>query len=787
MATMCVACGQPCDGRYPLTLSVEGLDQGELRVVLYSDGLPDRRSLEIDVSADGVHAFARTLACGAPYTLAVEKTPENLRCRLLSDQGTSGPDRSHTLQCFPPPATCEALFVEPTSLVEFEDALGGPPWDEDQAGSWMSHLIPSPKDAATWYAATVQGTVHRTQGYPSQSTAWERVLDIRSRVRSNMEDGIVSIVLAPDFPSDPRLFVQYVVEEPEPRRIRLSRFKLKGNGPAFDPDSELVLLEVEKTVGTIGHSGGTVNFGPDGMLYGSIGDGGVQDQPPNNAQDTQTLLGTMYRIDVLSGTEPYAIPADNPFASGGERPGEGLPEVWAWGLRNPYRWDFDPVRGEAWGGDVGQVTWEEINHYQKGKNYGWPVREGPTCYGSQNNRCQSEGLTAPVHAYAQEVGDAVMGGVFYYGSAIPELDGAYLFGDFGSRVLRALVSPYGAAEVVELGTLPIAPVDFTVDADGEVLIAGLSGRVVRMVPSRGGTELPKQLAASGCVGENGQLSDAFIPYTVNAPLWSDGADKARFFALPAATSATVEADGDLTFPPGTVLAKSFALGGRQLETRFMLHRVPGEWVGYSYRWDRSGRTATLVEESVTESVGDGIQWFYPGPSDCMACHTRAAGRSLGLELGQLGDAHRGAAQLGHGGQLDRLVDAEATDPASMAGPIFPALSDAGASVTDRVRGYLHSNCSHCHRAGHPLRVSIDLRFDTPLGEMGVCNPPEQGDLGIVDARVVAPGAPERSVLLARMNTLGEERMPRLGTSVIDREAVDLVGAWIRGLAPSDCP
>jgi len=753
-------------------LEVVGLEGESLLVVLRSEGLEEGDETSLEVTEDGRAPFPADLECGAGYSLSIESAPPDRTCRLASDVGTSGPDRVHRVECFTRPAACEGLFVEPPQRVRFEDALGpGLPLSERDIG--VTSLVRHPNDPDVWYAGTMQGGVFRYA-----DGEWTEVLDIRPQVDSEGEDGFLSLVLAPDFPDDPRLFVHYVYEEPDPRRIMISRFTLRGDGPEFDLDSELPVLEVRKSPDRNSHAGGTLHFGPDGMLWGSIGDGGVTDDPPDNAQDVSTLLGTMFRVDV-SGAEPYVSPPDNPFGPDGERPGEGRPEIWAWGMRNPYRWSFDALTGEAWGGDVGHVTWEEINHYERGRNYGWPVREGPTCFGSQDDACPSDGFTPPVHAYAQEVGEAVIGGGVYRGAAIPELYGAYLFGDFGSRELRAILDPYDTRQVVELGELPIAPVSFATDADGEVLALGFSGRIVRLVGADAGEDLPATIDATGCLRDGStELAPAFVPYDVASPLWSDGAEKGRWLALPEGTAATVGDDGDLALPVGAVVAKDFTVDGRLLETRFLLHRAPGQWVGYSYRWEPDGSEARLVTAGMNEDLGDQT-WFYPGPSDCGQCHTEAAGRSLGLELRQLA----GVIELdgAPSPQLPYLVANGVLESAPTATP-FPALDDDAAPLADRARAYLHANCSHCHRPENPIRVELDLRFTTPLAETGVCAEPLLDDLGLTDPQIVAPGAPDRSVLLARMRSLGPERMPRLATSVVDEAAVGVVEAWIAGLA-----
>jgi uncharacterized repeat protein (TIGR03806 family) len=763
LVTALASCGPPCAGRHPVEVEVRGLD-GELRVTLRSDGLSDGSTTSLTFTEDGTRAFADDLECGAPYELAVESDPSTQRCQLVSASGTSGPDRRHLVECFTLPATCAELFVEPARIVDFEEAFDGQnPWPDPE--TFMTSLTQAPHDDAIWYAGSMQGAVARWDG-----SGWTEVLDLRIEVDDTEEDGFLSIVLPPDFPEDPRLFTHYIVDEPDPRRIRISHFTLAADGLTFDPASETPVLEVPKSPMRNSHAGGKLLFGPDGMLWGAFGDGGVNDEPPDNAQDTSTLLGSMFRVDV-SGAPPYAPAPDNIFAAEGTRPGEGRPEIWAWGFRNPYRWGFDSLTGAVWVGDVGHLTWEEINLVEAGHNYGWPVREGPTCYGTQDDACPSEGLTPPVHAYAQDVGDAVIGGVVYRGSAIPDLYGAYVFTDYGSRQLMALFDPYDTPQPVTLAPLPLVPVDITEDERGELLIAGFDGSIVRVVPATSDGVLPERLSETGCVrdGAPGELDDVFIPYDVITPLWSDGADKNRWLALPPGQKATADESGDLSFPVGSVLAKDFSLAGRLLETRFLLHRTPGRWAGYSYRWSPDGSEATLVTEAVTEELADQT-WFYPGPDDCTACHTEAAGRSLGPSLPQLA------------AQIDDLVAAGVIDPPSAPPVPFVAIDDETAPLNDRARAYLHANCAHCHQPDNPIRASIDLRFDTPLADTALCEAPQLADFDLPSAQLLAPGEPDRSVLLHRMEILGDGRMPRLATSMVDETAVDVVRRWIASLS-----
>jgi len=231
----------------------------------------------------------------------------------------------------------------------------------------------------------------------------------------------------------------------------------------------------------LNHNGGQIAFGPDGLLYVGLGDGGSGGDPLGHAQDTSTLLGSILRIDVDRGT-PYAVPPDNPFAAGG-----GRPEIFAWGLRNPWRWSFDRETGELWCGDVGQNRWEEVDRIRRGGNYGWNVREGAHCFASAE--CDSAGLIEPVAEYSHDEGCSITGGYVYRGATLPQISGAYVYGDFCSGRIWGLFSAGGGALAPRLlaeSGLQIS--SFAEDHDGELYVVDYGGGIHRLAsapePSR---------------------------------------------------------------------------------------------------------------------------------------------------------------------------------------------------------------------------------------------------------------------------------------------------------------
>lgn len=280
-------------------------------------------------------------------------------------------------------------------------------------------------DDPAYYVVDQGGLIYRIAGGKATPA-----LDLSDRVNTRgNEEGLLSAQPDPDASTD-HLWVYYSAADP--RRTVLSRFT-RGERGAFDPLSELVILDIPQPYAN--HNGGAIRFGPDGMLYLGLGDGGSGGDPQGNGQNPGTLLGSIIRLDVrdASKQEPYRVPADNPLVGGtGVRA-----EVWAYGLRNPWRMEFDPATGLLWVGDVGQNAVEEISIVTSGANLGWNVMEGDTCYNATS--CNQTGLTAPVAVYSHASGRcSVTGGPVVRDGETPEVEGSYLYADFCSGELWAL-------------------------------------------------------------------------------------------------------------------------------------------------------------------------------------------------------------------------------------------------------------------------------------------------------------------------------------------------------------
>ena len=521
------------------------------------------------------------------------------------------------------------------------------------------------------------------------------MIDLRSKVRRrHNEEGLLGIAFKED------VFLHYSASGP--RRNVLSRFKRDGDRLG----SERVLLEVEQPYGN--HNGGMIEFGPDGYLYVSLGDGGDAGDPHGNGQNLDTLLGAILRVDADG-----KAPRDNPFV---DRRG-ARPEIWAYGLRNVWRFSFDRATGDLWAGDVGQDRWEEIDKIARGGNYGWDVREG--AHGKSGD------FIDPVIEYGHREGKSVTGGYVYRGTRVPGLYGAYLYADYESGVVWAWKG--GEIRRIARGT-EIA--SFGEDRDGEVYLCSFDGQIYRLRPRRNESKFPTRISQTGV--------DVAVPanYEPRVPFWSDGAGKKRWIHAPSKIGAGFE------FPVGTVFVKHFERDGKKLETRLLVQDAEG-WAGYAYVW--RGDDAFLLEDRL--DLGD---YTIPSRQDCMTCHNKAAGYVLGFEPNQI-ERH------------DLLSEAPA------ASPDFKG-----------VAAYLAVNCGTCHRPGGPGNAEIDLSFGASLDALADAAP-SQGDLGVRGAKIVVAGEPDRSLLVARMLRTDDKGMPPVGHHVVDRDGVELVKRWIESL------
>ncbi len=310
-------------------------------------------------------------------------------------------------------------------------------------------------------------------------------VDLAAVVTAGGEQGLLGLAFHPDFATNRRLFVYYTAAGDA--ADTLAELTADPDGTRADPATLRVLAAIPDPYPN--HNGGQLAFGPDGYLYVGIGDGGGGGDPEGNGQDPDVLLGKLLRLDVdaaPSGASAYGVPDDNPYAAGGTAPGAGLPEIWALGLRNPWRFSFDPRWGDLYIADVGQGTWEEIDRQPGdstgGENYGWNVMEGRTCFLDPN--CDQRPFVKPIAQYAtgRDGTCAVVGGHVYRGRAQPDLDGVYVFGDYCSGRIYTLQVDEGTTTPKEVLDSPASISAFGTDEAGELYLADLdAGTVSRVV------------------------------------------------------------------------------------------------------------------------------------------------------------------------------------------------------------------------------------------------------------------------------------------------------------------
>ncbi len=340
-------------------------------------------------------------------------------------------------------------------------------------------LIQPPGDSSRWFVVEKSGIIWVFTNDQNTSSA-SIFLDIRALVNASGEGGLLGLAFHPNFPVTPEVFVSYT-RSGAPLESYVSRFLSTDSGQTLNAATEEVILTVDQPA--TNHNGGDVAFGPDGYLYVGFGDGGGSGDQFGNGQNTNTLMGAIVRVDVEGGS-PYAIPAGNPFETNavctGGSGADNCPEIFAWGLRNPWRFSFDRVTSKLWAGDVGQGDWEEIDVIAAGSNYGWNVREGAHCFNPANGCADT--FVEPIAEYDHGLGRSITGGFVYRGAGISDLGGWYVFGDFSSGRLFGIpeTSPTGAAPEVFAET-GLQIVSFAQDTDGELYVLNFVGTIHKIV------------------------------------------------------------------------------------------------------------------------------------------------------------------------------------------------------------------------------------------------------------------------------------------------------------------
>ncbi len=771
--------------------ATEGVDYQAASGTLQIPGTTSQVSFDVtivgDIDIESDETFTVTLSAPTNATIGQGTATGTIRDDD-SPAGASGLDNR------PDNQTCLAP-ARPTadSTVSIND-----PYPALPNLSQPTKIILEPGGAGRWFVLQKSGQIVT---FPTSNPASvTNYIDLATdhAIRTNSEGGLLGIAFHPNYPATPEIFLSYTIQHTgPPMRHVLSRMVLDDVSSPGAGTTEQVILEVDQDFDN--HNGGDIAFGPDGYLYFGLGDGGSANDPNQRSQNTTRLLGSMLRIDVVGTGADYNIPADNPFAPNAKcGPGanaNNCPEIYAWGLRNPWRWSFDTATSELWAADVGQGAWEEVDKIELGGNYGWRCREG--AHDTINAAdCSGGGLIDPVTEYDRNSGNSITGGHVYRGSAIPELEGLYVFADYGSgRFWAARPDGQGGYTNDELIDSNFQPTAFAIGPDSELYFVDINGatglgRVRRIDPPANPTAdtIPNLLSATGCVNPTSitQTYAGLLPYDINAPFWSDGADKDRFIGLPNGTTVDIDAQGEFVFPNGTVIVKNFRLGGNLVETRHLMRHPDGVWAGYTYEWNTAQTEATRVRGGKVSAV-NGQDWIYPSESQCMECHTAAAGFVLGPEIAQLNKDVTYAATGRTANQLETMEHVMMlTQPLPAPASTLDALTDpenTGEPLEPRARAYLHTNCAQCHRPNGPTPSTMDLRYFTTLANTNACDAqPLEGDLGIANARLIAPGNSGASLIINRMQRRDSHGMPPLGSNVIDTANIARISAWTDSLS-----
>ncbi len=653
----------------------------------------------------------------------------------------------------------------------------------------------APGDDTQWFVVQRGGTV---RAFPATATSDAQVRNfVTVNVNTNGEGGLLGFAFHPSWPTKAEAYLYYTRDivggDPQPPTCPgsgptftsvVSRFTSTNGGQSLGAPTEI--LRVGQPYSN--HNGGTLQFGLDGMLYWGLGDGGSGDDPCGSGQNMNSLLAKMLRVDVDAPT--YKVPPDNPYVGVANT----RPEIWANGLRNPFRFSFDRETGELWVGDVGQNTWEEIDKVQKGGNYGWKLCEGFHVRGSTTQLCNQPGLDEPIVEHPRTEARSITGGYVYRGTALPSLVGTYIYGDFETGNIWALLYDANNQPAPKVIATVAAQtlVAFAQGNDGELYTVQISGEISKLAPAgaQPPDTFPQKLSQTGCFDANDPTKPVagLIPYDVIAPLWSDGAEKQRFLAIPDNTTIAITPEQDWDLPVGSVVAKTFSVGGKRIETRLFMRHDDGGWGGYTYEWDADDRDATLLPAGKLRPLDGGGAWAYPSRTQCIQCHSVAAGGTLGLETQQL---NREAVYPSTNRLSNQLATLEHIG--MFATPIGPPeaavkLADPVAGpepLETRARSYLHANCSHCHRPMGGGQGMMDLRFANSLADTKTCGAmntqgPVQGA-----TMLIAPGTPDQSILSLRLHATDNKRMPPVGVSLTDTSGATVVDDWIRSLTA--CP
>lgn len=703
------------------------------------------------------------------------------------------------------------------------------------------------------------GVIRLFPNRPNASAAEVKTfIDIQSRIFNVSDSGMTCIAFHPEFGvagSTNRGYVYITYKwrpnpdlgaNPDFAYYRLSRFTVPDGTMAADPNSEVILLQQFDQQEW--HDSGCLMFGQDGYLYFGVGDeGGANDQYNVTQVLNQRLMSGVFRIDVnknSSTSHPirrqpfhhpntpagwpesfstnYYVPNDNPWVNVAAT---NLEEYYALGFRNPYRFSQDPATGRIWVGDVGQDTREEVDTLFPGHNYQWAYTEGTTA-GPKAKPSSVIGIEQPpIWDYPHANGDGcVIGGYVYHGTNFPGLVGKYVFCDNDSGRIWAMVSSNGVAldSLQQIANMPPGSVyggtsSCGMDASGEIYFVKIGGvgagqiyklkTIVNFVPDPAPT-----LSQLGLFTDLAALTPVagFHPYTVNSPLWSDGAVKTRWLAVPndgvhdsPSEQIVFSPTNEWKFPQGTVFVKHFELPvndtnstiRQRVETRLLVVDQNNSVYGLTYKWRADGSDADLLETGtnanfVVTGAGGVLRtqvWSFPSRQDCLICHNANAGYVLGVKTHQLncpttypetGVTDNQLRALGNIGLLGTNYS-----EAQLGSYLRSyAVTNTSASLEVRVRSYLDANCSQCHRP-NGVQAYFDARFVTPLSQQGIIQGPSYTFITDTNDRVVVPQDLAHSLIYNRASRVGQFQMPPIAKNVVDTNAISVIASWINSLVP----
>ena len=641
----------------------------------------------------------------------------------------------------------------------------------------------------------------------------------------DLDTVIYGLACHPDFKKNGLIYVVCLNKEmpPHPEGTQLVRYHVPTGKVAADPASRQLLL----TWPSGGHNGGCLRFGPDGMLYISTGDAsGIADEL-QTGQDLTDLPGSILRIDVdhPSAGKHYGIPKDNPFGS----LKDVRPEIYAYGIRQAWKFGFDPD-GTLWAGEIGQDLWEAIHIIVSGGNYGWSVQESAHPFRPERKRGPTP-IQPPIVEHHHIDFRSITGGFVYGGSRLPELRGMYIYADYDTGKIWGLRYDKAAKKVTENRELAdgiLRIVEWGQDRQGEMfLVDHIGGQLHQLVKSpetKVVSDFPRKLSDTGLFTSTKDLTPApgLVPYSVNSQLWSDGAQKDRWLAIPGDAKIEFESvtyPGAIPgprpgfgFPDGTVAVKHFSIetepgnpaSRKRLETRVLVfEQLPGTqemgdqlWQGYTYIWndeqtdailaDKNGQDLKLQIKDKNSPGGQREQvWHFPSRAQCGMCHTMPAKFVLGLNTIQLNKDY----DYGHGQVMNQLAAWNKwglfKEPLKTAPKDLPKLADyrdPKVSLNERARSYLQSNCTHCHMRWGGGNAEFQLLYDLDVHKTGTVGvKPAHGAFGLKDPALLSPGHPDQSLISVRMKLPGLGRMPHIGSNVIDQEGAKLIADWIASL------